>query len=828
MKFAGNKAYFKLRNAEELKTVVEEAEASTIERKLAKKQKAREQVDLSDLRIQSASEMYSSPGYASSIPEPSSVPSQYILQPAPQLYGRRDYDSYIPQPPKPNISNPSHIIQSPMNEQPIGSYDAYEFGCVAPPDQPTNPNLSYQPYDSIPPRIPTSDYKQEFVSIAQSAEINPPKLMRRVSSCESIADYDLNRSFHSNICSSDEEQEQEEVKQQYQLFSPSYEGSQSQSVPSVLPKENRRYRFQVDTNVVEVDLGTLAQAQNIATGDAVFCKECRATLSVHSKLNPAESEGYLWICEFCDAENAVNLEEEEIPTGDTMDYLLMSASQKAEEEQGFTEENKDISIVFCIDISGSMCVSKPVEGAIQLKTLKKQVDLGGFNDFDINEQFMADDRGVTYISRLQCVQAAIDAQIEAMSKATPLRKVGLVTFNNEVTIIGDGSQDPYTLTGDKLYNYQQCLDMGKQHSNSLDKTIQDAKDVLSQKLMNLWEGGSTAIGPALLASIGLASNRKIGSKVIICTDGLANVGIGSLDSFKTTEEKLQAEEFYTKVANLAKESGLSISVLSIEGEECSIESLSKLAEFTGGDIERVDPLNLSNEFANILSTPIIATQVSAKVKIHKGLMFRSESEEFENGTSLVKEIGNVTSNSKFTFEFSLRPKEEVEAMGLNLEAIKQLVFQTQIHYTTLQGMRCMRTITAIQDVTDNLEEAIQDINLEVIGTNAAIQSANYAKRGDYRGSQAVMRAWKNMMSKNVKSPSDYSNYAHYVDNMAQMHNELQSVQAMEVEQQGRRLSIHDDSIPQGEVKRMRKELRGDKLSNMAFKAERGKKDCIIF
>jgi len=30
------------------------------------------------------------------------------------------------------------------------------------------------------------------------------------------------------------------------------------------------------------------------------------------------------------------------------------------------------------------------------------------------------------------------------------RKVGVVTFNNEVTILGDGTKNPYTITGDRL------------------------------------------------------------------------------------------------------------------------------------------------------------------------------------------------------------------------------------------------------------------------------------------------------------------------------------------------------------------------------------------
>lgn len=42
--------------------------------------------------------------------------------------------------------------------------------------------------------------------------------------------------------------------------------------------------------------------------------------------------------------------------------------------------------------------------------------------------------------------------------------------------------------------------------------------------------GKTALGPALLASLGLMEGAKAGSQIIVCTDGLANIGLGSLDS----------------------------------------------------------------------------------------------------------------------------------------------------------------------------------------------------------------------------------------------------------------------------------------------------------
>ena len=50
--------------------------------------------------------------------------------------------------------------------------------------------------------------------------------------------------------------------------------------------------------------------------------------------------------------------------------------------------------------------------------------------------------------------------------------------------------------------------------------------------MSLEETGPTALGPAVLTSIAMASEGAPGSIVVVCTDGLANVGVGSFDEAK--------------------------------------------------------------------------------------------------------------------------------------------------------------------------------------------------------------------------------------------------------------------------------------------------------
>lgn len=78
--------------------------------------------------------------------------------------------------------------------------------------------------------------------------------------------------------------------------------------------------------------------------------------------------------------------------------------------------------------------------------------------------------------------------------------------------------------------------------------------------------------------------------MIVCTDGLANVGLGNFDDAKTEELEKKANEFYEKAGQYAKEKGVVVSMIAVKGEECNVDSLSKMIGLTGGEVETMDPL----------------------------------------------------------------------------------------------------------------------------------------------------------------------------------------------------------------------------------------------
>lgn len=146
-------------------------------------------------------------------------------------------------------------------------------------------------------------------------------------------------------------------------------------------------------------------------------------------------------------------------------------------------------------------------------------------------------------NRLESCKQAVAAQITKMAEDNPDRKIGLVVFDNEIEIIGDGVEKPMYVTAEDnmLNDYQKLLTNGQaQAGERMNKVIRETKESLLARVAGIQTKGTTALGPAVLTSVAMASKGKPGSQVIICTDGMANVGIGSFGRGGDAE----AQQFY--------------------------------------------------------------------------------------------------------------------------------------------------------------------------------------------------------------------------------------------------------------------------------------------
>ncbi|XP_050393119.1 circularly permutated Ras protein 1 [Patella vulgata] len=538
------------------------------------------------------------------------------------------------------------------------------------------------------------------------------------------------------------------------------------------PEGKRRFK-KADTNVVSVTLNTLKDPSNMHAGDAVKCggTGCKAIMSHLSKLTAGMS-GKVWVCEFCECNNEVDVEDGEIPAVEDVTFLLEAGLST--EAAGPSSQDESI-IVFCIDVSGSMCTSFAVPGRVHLRGSRNRPSFDG----SLEDQYLPhQDRNVSHVSSLQAVQAAVDKQLEDLAKDHPNRRVAVIAFNNELLVIGDGTTTKRNIHNDQLDHFKQLEMIGTELP--LPKPIKGTQHNLSKKVLKLDASGGTALGPSIVVALGLAS-RYAGSKIILCTDGLANVGLGKL-TYGNSEEH---ERFYNDIGAMAVEKGVSISVITIKGAETKLVQLGKLADLTNGQVNHVDPLKLTDEFSNILADRIIATNVKATFILHKNLVFL---EEDTKEHVIVKNIGNATMETEITFKYgktgtsdaSEKKQEQEEcsegavATSANQPSTDQsstdtgatseksstdtgatsdaspteLPFQLQLEYIDTDGTKALRVLTQKRPVTQDRALAEEYLNLEVLGPYAAKACANLALKGEYSQSHgmALMNqrlAWRN-------------------------------------------------------------------------------------
>ena len=136
---------------------------------------------------------------------------------------------------------------------------------------------------------------------------------------------------------------------------------------------------------------------------------------------------------------------------------------------------------------------------------------------------------------------------------------------------------------------------------------------------------------------------KPGSRIILCTDGLANAGLGSLSGSTVSKE---SQAFYEKVGDIAVDNGVSVSIITIQGNACRVDALGPLTDRTAGTILRVDPTNM--DLSEMAANSIIATNVRLKAIMHEGLAFQNEDPIHltNNGSILVKNVGSVSENNE--------------------------------------------------------------------------------------------------------------------------------------------------------------------------------------
>ncbi|XP_003438642.2 circularly permutated Ras protein 1 isoform X2 [Oreochromis niloticus] len=451
----------------------------------------------------------------------------------------------------------------------------------------------------------------------------------------------------------------------------------------LLPSSKETADLPGNPNVVLVSLGKLLSEEKVDPIQGVhsLCSQCGSVVDTCYDNTVDE-------CYFCKSSSFSNTPS-----------LLQSPLNGYQDELFLLNPDEkplcdtDPLLLFCIDVSGSMKITSEVSEG----------------EHTVNK------------SRLQFVQEAVSQCVERLSEQQPGTRVGLISFNHEVTMHGYENFKSRCLSGAELIESLYLKEIAASFPSP--PPLSQTKDYLERQVMGLSASGATALGPAALLAIAIAS-RQPGSKVIICTDGKANTELGNLEVEDTDAlTPVSSTIFYQELGEFAADNGVTVSVLSIEGTDCRLDELGKLADRTRGKVVIASPSRLHPEFEQIIQNRTIATHCTVIILLPKSMCMKGEKEAGHKG---IREVGNVDPDTDITFQF--RANEKVSEVPPPSPG-SRVSIQLQIKYRQRNGRTMLRVITADREVTDDSSAVLSSLCLAIIQLNSSQASATLAVRG---------------------------------------------------------------------------------------------------
>jgi Mg-chelatase subunit ChlD/uncharacterized protein YdbL (DUF1318 family) len=529
--------------------------------------------------------------------------------------------------------------------------------------------------------------------------------------------------------------------------------------PSSAPVETRPLR---NPNSLRVALGRsiVHSPVQIFAGDPIRCGKCNGVVFSAEQNNNNNNNDFS-CCAFCGTKIDAPFEVEELPRK-MADFLVEVAQQ---------QERK--LAVFCLDISGSMSATMEVPAGLKLSNLNRatqrreqlQRELAAFIEQGANQAF-GNNGGKNYVSRLECVQASAHHAIMELAKRFPDHVPVLITFAGDVRCFTLNGQ--VVLAGDVLSDLERMIEAGRGTVLQQQGGGEVAAQAMVEQLYALEEGGATALGPALAMAIGVASRAK-GSTVVkktkkvfvlllffffnlqkkkfMLTDGLSNVGLGDL------EGAAPPAGVYNELGQRAAQAGVSVSLISIRGDDTRMDLLGAVAELSGGTVDIVDPTALEKRLGT-LTQPVVATNVVVEIRGSPGVTF-ADPTTGKRGSVVSATLATVKEVSDVFFAY------ELDADGFDDK--KPAVVQVEMSFSTLKGDRINRCVTVPLPAANTSRSKVEkECNLIVPAIVSLREAARLASQHSIMGARLVLISTLRMLQRGMGSVQAQRAYLQYV------------------------------------------------------------------
>jgi cation transport regulator ChaC len=423
--------------------------------------------------------------------------------------------------------------------------------------------------------------------------------------------------------------------------------------------------------VTSIDFHALKTKEKVIEGVPVVCTQCGGILTKASLVKTSPELGRHWNCEFCGTLNVIE-GDFVIPEGDDVEWIIEKKPEDDIEVGTKIGVGTKEHIVAVIDVSGSMSDGK-----------------------------------------LEAVKHSLIQSLKDLKMNTPYSRFTLIAFSTEVFLFNANGEKVLVLEGDVLHSI-------KGIEKAFNKTkldfapISDTAEKWINTVSQLRPLNYTALGPAFLGGITLLGRISGGGRLILLTDGLANEGLGNLESSAT------GKKFYQECAVKCMEKSVTVEVIGVAPEDDSsklaLDVLGRLADSTGGEIFYITASEVQKAFEELRKREYLARDVNIKVVTDTTFKLKSVTGAGVPAVPAPKEpvkMGAVTEDREVFFELETA-EEEVKK--------EEVPMQAQVTYIDSEGNKRLRVLTSRAAVVEEEVEFNKAYDARVVTTNV-VQAA---------------------------------------------------------------------------------------------------------
>ena len=421
--------------------------------------------------------------------------------------------------------------------------------------------------------------------------------------------------------------------------------------------------------VASISFEELPKARTVVSCQPVRCSGCGAVLTNARHVKENEQLGVFWTCEYCSTVNIITKDDIPPKGGGDIDFVL-DEPPATKVKPGFSPDIKGVDTVAVIDTSGSMSFNK-----------------------------------------LDAVKQSLNETLADLRVNAPASAFALITFGSTVALHTIPGEEPVVLSGDVLRNSGNLIE---QLVEMIDpQTLQpvgEMGDRWTDLVTSLRARGMTALGPAVNVALWLLNIRG-GGRLVLLTDGMANVGLGTL-----TGPSSSGRDFYKRAAWTATETGIVVDVVGMrdksESNEMALDVIGELASSSGGGIYYVSAAEVEGSFRQIRGQDFLGHDVALRLVTPRALEVERITGSGAKSETAETRLGAVTAEREVFVRLKRSGKLEQ----------KKVPLQAQIKYRDAQGRHHLRVSSINIDTIKDAKKYAKGYDTD-IPTVMAMQEA---------------------------------------------------------------------------------------------------------